>query len=106
MNDDIILGIDLGTTNSMASIFNPNKKSPEPIRNFATGSDIFPSILGIDPNTKEMIFGEAAESIIEQYGKDYFVSEVKRKMGSGEVIKFANKELTPLEISSLLLKNS
>jgi molecular chaperone DnaK len=98
-----ILGIDLGTTNSVAAYYKNGNQEPVTIRDFNTGDDILSSVVGIHPKTKELIFGKNAKEAIEQY-PDNFILEIKREMGKDEKFQMGDKELLPEEISGLILK--
>jgi len=106
-NEGKIIGIDLGTTNSEAAYIKDEIIKGEinfPITiNFENGLDILPSIVGIDPKSKEVIVGEKAKNGTIQY-PDNFKKEIKRKMGSEEKIIIGNRELLPEEASALILK--
>ena len=60
-----IIGIDLGTTTSEACFM--RNGSPEMVRDFLSGNDITPSVVGVDPRTKQVIVGEKAKSLLLQY---------------------------------------
>jgi len=97
-----IIGIDLGTTTSEACFM--RNGSPEMIRDFSSGNDITPSVVGVDPRSKQVIVGEKAKSLLLQY-PDQFVSQVKRKMGSADRLQVGDQDLLPEEISALILKH-
>jgi len=98
-----IIGIDLGTTNSVAAYYKDSSKEPITIRNHGTGDDILSSVVGIHPKTKELIVGINAKEAIAQF-PDNFIQEIKREMGKDEKFKMGDKELLPEEISGLILK--
>ena len=95
-----IIGIDLGTTTSEAAVFESGK--PRMIRDKA-GYEIVPSVVGIDPQTKEIIIGERARN--QLLGEsDWTVELIKRKMGEDSKIKLGDQEYKPEEVSAMLLK--
>jgi molecular chaperone DnaK len=98
-----ILGIDLGTTNSVAAYYKDNSKEPITIRNYSIGDDILSSVIGIDPDSKELIVGKTAKQAIVQFPNN-FVQEIKREMGKDEKFQMGDKKLLPEEISGLILK--
>ncbi|MDP8269521.1 MAG: Hsp70 family protein [Candidatus Tenebribacter davisii] len=102
-NNGKILGIDLGTTNSVAAYYKDGKKEPVTISNFSTGDgDILSSVVGIRPDTKELIVGKKAKEVIIQFSEN-FIQEIKREMGKDKKFQLGNKELLPEEISGLIL---
>lgn len=93
-----IVGIDLGTTTSEIAYIKNSK--PEIIKNGI--SSITPSVVGLDKNL-EILVGQPAKN---QYvaAKERTVKEVKRKMGTSDVVLMAGKKFTPVEISTIILK--
>lgn len=99
-------GIDLGTTNSAISVVG-NSDVPHTIK-LTSGKTTMPSCVlwnSNAPEGKQFIVGEEA---LEQRYKSNVVYSVKRKMGSGEVVKFVHGKKsitkTPAEVSALILK--
>ncbi|HEW92130.1 MAG TPA: molecular chaperone DnaK, partial [Thermotogaceae bacterium] len=97
---EFIVGIDLGTTNSVIAWVKPDK-SVEVIPN-AEGSRTTPSIVAFT-KTGEIIVGEPAkrQAILNA---DRTIRSIKRKMGSNYKVKIDDKEYTPQEISAFILK--
>lgn len=97
-------GIDLGTTNSCIGVVG-NSDYPN-IVGLDSGKVTMPSCVLWDSNTDTFIVGE--EAYKNRYKSNACYS-VKRKMGSGEVIKLVHngKRLnkTPAEISAIILKS-
>ena len=93
-----ILGIDLGTTNSLVGVVD----SGFPIL-FAdkNGSRITPSVVSYSKND-EPIVGEAAKRVMSISPESTFAS-VKRKIGSKDTFQFDDKELTPEQVSADIL---
>jgi molecular chaperone DnaK (HSP70) len=94
-----VLGIDLGTTNSVVSVYRKGKAETIPIE----GKVTFPSVVSFkDP--KVMLVGHQAKRrlIIDP---EHSVSSVKRYMGDPDK-KYAiyKKEYTPVDISAFILK--
>ena len=102
--NELILGIDLGTTTSEACIY--RNDNPKMLRNEST-NDITPSVLGIDPKTKMLEVGESAKSLGQSNPKDV-LHEVKRYMNDDDVenikLPLGNKKLSPTEASAEILK--
>ncbi len=95
---EIIVGIDLGTTNSEIAAFIDGK--PQVIGN--GGSLMLPSCVGLTP-TGELLIGEAARNQMLLY-PDRTVRSVKRLMGSNQSVTLGDKTYSPPEISSLILR--
>ena len=94
-----IIGIDLGTTNSLVGSMQNGK--PEIFKN-ELGYDLTPSVVAV---TEEgtIIVGQPAKDRIVSHpnsGKACF----KRDMGNKELYKLSQKSLSPVECSALILK--
>ncbi|MDQ3681997.1 MAG: Fe-S protein assembly chaperone HscA [Bacteroidota bacterium] len=122
--EDIIVGIDLGTTNSLIAIIHPETKKPTVLKEF-DHTALVPSII---------YFGKAGELKIGNEAKEYLVTEpqntifsVKRLMGKSYKdvetsskyfsykiiddgtdnlvkVEIGGKFYTPVELSSFILK--
>lgn len=97
---EYIVGIDLGTTNSVIAWVKPDG-NVEVIPN-AEGSRTTPSVVSFS-KTGEIIVGEPAkrQAILNS---DRTIRSIKRKMGSDYKVKIDDKEYTPQEISAYILK--
>lgn len=100
MAQEIILGIDLGTTNSVASYMQSDGKVkviPNP-----EGPNTTPSVVAFKPNGEEIV-GHAAKRML--LTNPDTVASIKRKMGTAEKVHVAclNKDFTPQEISAKIL---
>jgi len=106
-NNIILIGIDLGTTNSEIAVF--NGKEFEVITN--TFGDLYtPSVFGINRRNNEEVGREAYNALFKDANKENvlnYKAEVKRLMGTADKIKFSrtNKEYLPEEISAEILKS-
>ena len=95
---DLIVGIDLGTTNSEIAAFTDGE-----VRVLGPAeSRMLPSCVGFSP-TGELLVGEAARNQLAVY-PERTVRSIKRKMGSEETVRLVDKEFTPQEISALILR--
>jgi molecular chaperone DnaK len=96
-----IIGIDLGTTTCEVSYMRDGKPFliPGP-----DGKDIFTSAIAIDNKTKELLIGELAKRMLP-IGSKWAVEEIKRLMGSDEKRILGDRELSPIELSAILLKH-
>ena len=100
MAKEVIIGIDLGTTNSVVSYLQSDgtvKVIPNP-----EGTMTTPSVVGFKPNG-EVIVGNAAKR--QAITNPDTVSSIKRYMGSSYKahINSINKDFTPQEISAKVL---
>ncbi|MES2569075.1 MAG: Hsp70 family protein [Verrucomicrobiota bacterium] len=95
---EIIVGIDLGTTNSAIAYVKDGVPEIIPI----DGQPTMPSCVGIDPLGK-LIVGQAARNMLIAAPESTVLS-IKRRMGEPVKVKLADKEFTPEEISSFILR--
>ena len=100
MAKEIILGIDLGTTNSVVSYLQADGKVkviPNP-----EGTMTTPSVVAFKASGEEIVGNAAKRQAVTNPDT---VSSIKRKMGSAEKvhIKAVNKDFTPQEISAKVL---
>ncbi len=95
----MIIGIDLGTTNSLAAYF--TEDGPKIIPN-RLGKNLTPSVVSVDENDQIFVGETAKESSILYPDKSAKV--FKRDMGSNKKYKLGNKEFTAEELSSFVLR--
>lgn len=100
MAKEIILGIDLGTTNSVVSYLQPDGKVkviPNP-----EGHNTTPSVVAFKASGEEIVGDTAKRQAVTNPDT---VSSVKRLMGTGQKIHIScvNKDFTPQEISAKIL---
>ncbi len=98
-----ILGVDLGTTNSAAAIFEGGRATIIPSAEGPTmAGKMFPSVVAF---TKDgtLLIGESAkrQTTANPEGTVY---EIKRKMGTDYKVNIAGKEYTPQQISAFILQ--
>jgi len=96
----MIIGIDLGTTNSVVAIMRDEK--PELIPN-ALGDVLTPSVVGFDPNS-ELLVGAAAKEL-QVVHPDRCASLFKRHMGGDWSIELDDRKFTPEELSALVMRS-
>jgi molecular chaperone DnaK (HSP70) len=95
---DLIVGIDLGTTNSEVAAFKEGQ-----VRVLGPGDQrILPSCVGLSASG-ELLVGEPARNQQALY-PERTVRSIKRRMGSNEVVMMGDKSLTPPEISAVILR--
>ena len=122
--DEIIVGIDLGTTNSLIAIIHPDTKQPTALREHNTSS-LVPSVIYFDETGNVMVGEEARKKLISEPQNTIF--SAKRLMGksyndikdnaaffsykviddnTGSLVKVqvGNKFYTPIDLSSFILK--
>ena len=96
--NDLIVGIDLGTTNSEVAAYVGDR-----VRVLGPGlSKMLPSCVGISP-TGELLVGATAKNQQLIY-PERTVRSIKRKIGSSETVTLGDKTFTPQEISALILR--
>ena len=97
----IYVGIDLGTTNSAAAVFDGERVHV--VRN-AQGATVTPSVVRIDKQGRITV-GTRARRFVEQDPANT-AAEFKRLMGTGQEIAFpaANTQKKPEELSAEILK--
>src|SRR5712691_2275840 len=95
---ELIVGIDLGTTNSEVAAFVDGQ-----VRVLGPGETrMLPSCVGFSMSG-ELLVGEAARNQQALY-PERTVRSIKRKMGSQEMVALVDKNFTPQEISALILR--
>lgn len=94
-----IIGIDLGTTNSLASVWQDGKSVLIPN---SFGEYLTPSVVGIDEDNKIIIGKIAKERLISH--PDKTAASFKCFMGTAHEIKMGNKTFSPPELSSFILR--
>ncbi len=100
MAKEIILGIDLGTTNSVVSYLQADGKVkviPNP-----EGTNTTPSVVAFKPSGEEIVGNAAKRQAVTNPDT---ISSIKRKMGTLEKVHIGclNKDFTPQEISAKVL---
>src|ERR1700722_3537322 len=95
---EVIAGIDLGTTNSAIAFLKDGV--PEIVS--IDGQPTMPSCAGIDPNGK-LLVGQPARNMLIAAPESTVLS-IKRKMGQDIRVPPGDKDFSPVEISSLILR--
>ena len=93
-----IIGIDLGTTNSVVAVYRDGKV--QVIEEDSTS--ILPSVVGLTLDGK-LIVGNAAKNQLAAF-PDRTVSSVKRRMGQAVQVSMADQKFSPQEISAMILR--
>lgn len=93
-----IVGIDLGTTNSVVAIVVDGQ--PQVLDE--GGEVLLPSVVGINPQG-QLVTGVAARNQLAAF-PDRTIASIKRRMGSMDPIELADQKFTPPEISAMILR--
>lgn len=106
-NQNIKIGIDLGTTNSEVAISTGG--SIEIVKNIF-GDEYTPSVFGIDRAGNKIIGKKAYEKLFKDASPEEFKNnkaEVKRLMGTADTVHFerTGEQMTAEQISAEILKN-
>jgi len=96
----MIIGIDLGTTNSLASVFRDGRA--EIIPN-VHGEALTPSVVGLDDNG-ELLVGRAARDRLVTH-PELTAAAFKRYMGTPRQLRLGDKLFRAEELSALVLKS-
>lgn len=121
--DEIIVGIDLGTTNSLIAVIHPDSKKPVALKEH-NGMSLVPSVIHFD-ESGNVVVGEDAKPYLQTDAANTIFS-AKRLMGktykdvkeAGELaykiiddddnklvkVQVGNKFYSPVDLSSLILK--
>lgn len=94
-----IIGIDLGTTNSLACICQDGKAVLIPN---SLGENLTPSVVSIDENGEICVGAVAKERLISH--PEATAASFKRYMGTNKVFTLFGKDFTPQELSSFVLR--
>ena len=95
----MIIGIDLGTTNSLVSVW--GEKGPQLIPN-KLGEMLTPSCVSIDEDGSVLI-GNAARDRLQTH-PERSTALFKRYMGSERIVRIGKRDFRPEELSSLILR--
>lgn len=95
---DPVVGIDLGTTNSVVAIVIDGR--PQVLDE--EGEALLPSVVGINP-LGQLITGVTARNQLAAF-PDRTVASIKRRMGRMDPVPLADQTFTPPEISAMILR--
>jgi len=99
-----IIGIDLGTSNSAAAVMIGGKPTIIPAaEGVSIGGKTTPSYVAFTKDG-QILVGEPArrQAALNPEGT---ITAIKRKMGTKEKVKVAEKEYTPQQMSAFILEN-
>ncbi|SBT06164.1 Chaperone protein DnaK [Candidatus Accumulibacter aalborgensis] len=102
---EIIVGIDLGTTNSEVAIVREGRVEVIPVApgtGTGAGARILPSVVSV-ADDGSLLVGDAARN---QYAlhPERSVRSIKRRMGEYTAVQMAGKDYSPQEISAMILR--
>ncbi len=97
---DLIIGIDLGTTNSEVAFINEGQAHVIPIEK---GSFQLPSYVGLDEND-EILVGDSAKNQYLLY-PERTLKSIKRYMGEDVQLQLGDKHYSPQEVSAMILRH-
>ena len=95
-----IIGIDLGTTNSLAAVWRNGRS--ELIPN-AAGEYLTPSVVSVDEDGGVLVGRAARDRLITH--PDRTAARFKRNMGTGKTYTLGGRVFTPEDLSSLVLRS-
>src|SRR5690349_8689610 len=96
----MIVGIDLGTTNSLIAVWKDG--APHVVPN-ALGQNLTPSAVSIDSDGRVLVGMPARERLITH--PDRSAAVFKRYMGSNRTMRLADRVFRPEELSSFVLRS-
>ena len=97
MTEDAIVGIDLGTTNSLIAAY-----AEGTVRIFGPGGGLLPSCLGLSDDGT-LLVGSPAYNQAALH-PERTLKSIKRRMGENASLALGDRSLTPPEASALLLR--
>lgn len=96
----MIVGIDLGTTNSLIGVF--EKGSTTLIPN-VFGQNLTPSVVGISDEGEVLIGAAATDRLVTN--PQLTASAFKRSMGTSQTFRLGSQKFRPEELSALVIKS-
>ncbi|WP_191485781.1 molecular chaperone HscC [Pseudomonas sp. FEN] len=96
----MIVGIDLGTTNSLVAVWRGDASELVPN---ALGQFLTPSVVGLDDEGRVLV-GQAAKERLHTHSQTT-TSLFKRHMGSAQEVRLGERLFRPEELSALVLKS-
>ena len=97
----VIMGIDLGTTNSVIAIIEGDK--PIIVPN-SLGDRLTPSVVGFTESGEILVGKKARRASVINYERT--VSSIKRHMGTDYRVTINGKKYTPQEISAIIIQKT
>ena len=98
-----IIGIDLGTSNSAASVLEAGKPKIIPSEEGSTlYGKAFPSVVAFDDDAHVLVGEPARRQAVSN--PERTITAAKRKMGTGHKYMVDGKDYTPQQISAFILQ--
>jgi molecular chaperone DnaK len=94
-----VIGIDLGTTNSVVAFIEGGE--PTVIPN-AEGNRLTPSVVGFSKSGERLVGQAAKRQAISNPART--ISSIKREMGTNHTVNIDGKDFTPPEISAMIIQ--
>src|ERR1044071_7357081 len=91
----MIVGIDLGTTNSVIAVMEGSEPA---VISMAEGSRLCPSVVGFTRNGERLVGQLAKRQAVAE--PDRTIRSIKRQMGKDHHVEIDGKRFTPQEISA------
>ena len=99
MAKEIIIGIDLGTTNSVAAYLDNGEPKIIPT---SEGGNLVPSVVSFNDDDTKVVGALAKRQAVSK--PDQTLSETKREMGTGKKYTVNGKNYTPQEVGAFVLQ--
>ncbi|MEO6811355.1 MAG: Hsp70 family protein [Isosphaeraceae bacterium] len=96
---EIIIGIDLGTTNSEVAIVRDGRPV---VLTGEDGDPILPSVVGLDPQGRLLVGRSARNQAV--LAPERTVRSIKRMMGQEGTVALGDQQYSPQEISAIILR--
>ena len=93
-----IVGIDLGTTNSLVAVYRDGRVQILE----ENGEALLPSVVGLTVDNK-LIVGKTARNQLAAF-PDKTIASIKRRMGQAVQVQLGDQSMTPQEISAIILR--
>src|SRR5258708_2804169 len=95
----MIVGIDLGTTNSVIAVMEGGEPT---VISMAEGARLCPSVVGFTRNGERLVGQLAKRQAVAE--PDRTIRSIKRQMGRDHRVEIDGKQFTPQEISAMILQ--
>jgi len=94
-----IVGIDLGTTNSVVAVVEGQEAT---VITFSDGSRLCPSVVGFNKNGERLVGQLAKRQSLAH--PDRTIRSIKRSMGTAFRVEIDNRQYSPQEVSAMILQ--
>lgn len=101
MSNDMIIGIDLGTTYSCLAYVDANGKIK--VLSNVEGENTTPSVI-LFQDSETVLVGSIAKEMAAEYPDEQYVEAIKRHMGEDYKLEILGNEYKPPELSKLILE--